>query len=233
MGMLFYMDSKTFLTTYLEREEDWRILDAYYVVTTFDIHVRNKKKYATINYAPRLFYPTADVLYADNEKDLRIQYELMLKREPKTLETLAEYVWGSLVEGYNIIFLTTSDGFSSGYIRELAHYVMTNLKYPMYDYKRYIKGKEKPCKYDPEEVLSIVEPIRKKTKEKYQKSTEGKAELLHKIKTEWPKKKLKKKLDDLGYYTSDESKEELIDMYISIRFPELSSTPVRWMRGVE
>ena len=116
MGMLFYMDSKTFLTTYLEREEDWRILDAYYVVTTFDIHVRDKKKYATINYAPRLFYPTADVLYADNEKDLRIQYELMLKREPKTLETLAEYVWGSLVEGYNIIFLTTSDGFSSGYI---------------------------------------------------------------------------------------------------------------------
>lgn len=231
--MLFYMDSTTFLTTYLGREEDWRILDAYYVVTTFDIRVRDKKKYTTINYAPNIFYPTADVLYADNEKELRIQYEYMLNRKPEALELLAEYVWGSLVKGYNVIFLTTTKDFSSGYIRALAHYVLTKLKYPMYDYKKYIKGKEKTCVYDPEEVLSIVEPIRKRTKEKYQKTHQGKAELLHKIKTEWSKKKLKKKLDAMGYYTSDENKEELIDMYISIRFPELTSTPVRWMRGVE
>lgn len=219
--MLFYMDSRTFLTTYLEREEDWRILDAYYVDTTFDIRVRDKHKYATIQYAPNLFYPSTDVLYANSEKELRRQYNYMISRNEDTVGVLAEYVYGSLVKGYNVIFLTTEKDFNSGYLRGLAQYVMKTFKYPMYDYKKYIKGKEQTCSYDPEEVLEILKPIRKRVKEKYQKSNSGMAETIYKIKTKWSKKKLQEKLEKEGYYVSDESKEEMIDLYLSLRFPSM------------
>ena len=38
--MLFYMNGKTFLQTYLDREEDWRILDAYYIIMADSIRVK-------------------------------------------------------------------------------------------------------------------------------------------------------------------------------------------------
>ena len=61
--MLFYMNGKTFLQTYLDREEDWRILDAYYIIMADSIRVSDKEKYPTIIYAPKYLFPRPEVLW--------------------------------------------------------------------------------------------------------------------------------------------------------------------------
>lgn len=212
--MLFHMDSKTFLHTYLEREEDWRILDAYYVIISHRIRVSNKKKYGTIIYAPKFFYPTSSTIYAraGEWKEYKEAYYDQMK-EAKPL--LAQLIDGSLNNGYNIIFLYTPVDGRDKFPKILAQYIMDTFKYPIYEYKKYINEKCKICNFNPDEVHEIISPILKEQKAIYERSPEGKMEKREKIK-KWSKKKLKKKLHEAGYYVEKESKEEMLSLYLSI-----------------
>lgn len=217
--MLFHMDSKTFLHTYLEREEDWRILDAYYVIISHRIRVSDPKKYGTILYAPKFFYPNTASIYAraGDWKEYKEAYFDQM-RDAKPL--LAQLIDGSLNKGYNIIFLYTPVDGRDKFPKIMAQYIMETFKYPIYDYKKYVKGKAKICDFDPDEVYDIISPINEKQKEVYKNSPEGKIEQREKIK-KWSKKKLKKKLHEAGYYVEKESREEMLSLYLSLTIEDL------------
>ena len=215
--MLFYMNGKTFLQTYLDREEDWRILDAFYVIMSDPIRVSDKTKYSTIMYAPRYFYPKSDVLFASEWEEYKAAYKYQLKDAKPFLATL---IHGSLTKGYNIIFLYSEKERKEKYPKVLAQYIMEEFKYPVYDYLKYIKGKCKICEYDPDEVYGIVKPMVDQLEKIERESPEYKIAVREKIK-KWPKKKLKKKLEEFGYYVEKESKQEMLALYLSLTADEL------------
>ena len=215
--MLFYMNGKTFLQTYLDREEDWRILDAFYVIMSDSIRVSDKTKYNTIMYAPRYFYPRSEVLFASEWEEYKAAYKYQLKDAKSFLATL---IHGSLTKGYNIIFLYSEKERKEKYPKVLAQYIMEEFKYPIYDYLKYIKGKCKICEYDPNEVYGIVKPMVDQLEKIERESPEYKNAVREKIK-KWPKKKLKKKLEEFGYYVEKESKQEMLALYLSLTADEL------------
>ena len=215
--MLFYMNGKTFLQTYLDREEDWRILDAFYVIMSDSIRVSDKTKYNTIMYAPRYFYPRSEVLFASEWEEYKAAYKYQLKDAKSFLATL---IHGSLTKGYNIIFLYSEKERKEKYPKVLAQYIMEEFKYPIYDYLKYIKGKCKICKYDPDEVFGIVKPMVDLLEKLERENPEYKIAVREKIK-KWSKKKLKKKLEEFGYYVEKESKQEMLALYLSLTADEL------------
>ena len=215
--MLFYMNGKTFLQTYLDREEDWRILDAFYVIMSDSIRVSDKTKYNTIMYAPRYFYPRSEVLFASEWEEYKAAYKYQLKDAKSFLATL---IHGSLTKGYNIIFLYSEKERKEKYPKVLAQYIMEEFKYPVYDYLKYIKGKCKICEYDPDEVFGIVKPMVDQLEKIERESPEYKIAVREKIK-KWPKKKIKKKLEEIGYYVEKESKQEMLALYLSLTADEL------------
>ena len=215
--MLFYMNGKTFLQTYLDREEDWRILDAFYVIMSDSIRVSDKTKYNTIMYAPRYFYPRSEVLFASEWEEYKAAYKYQLKDAKSFLATL---IHGSLTKGYNIIFLYSEKERKEKYPKVLAQYIMEEFKYPVYDYLKYIKGKCKICEYDPDEVFGIVKPMVDQLEKMERESPEYKIVVREKIK-KWPNKKLKKKLEEFGYYVEKESKQEMLALYLSLTADEL------------
>ena len=215
--MLFYMNGKTFLQTYLDREEDWRILDAFYVIMSDSIRVSDKTKYNTIMYAPRYFYPRSEVLFASEWEEYKAAYKYQLKDAKSFLATL---IHGSLTKGYNIIFLYSEKERKEKYPKVLAQYIMEEFKYPVYDYLKYIKGKCKICEYDPDEVYGIVKPMVDQLEKIERESPAYKIAGREKIK-KWPKKKLKKKLEEFGYYVEKESKQEMLALYLSLTADEL------------
>ena len=211
--MLFYMNGKTFLQTYLDREEDWRILDAFYVIMSDSIRVSDKTKYNTIMYAPRYFYPRSEVLFASEWEEYKAAYKYQLKDAKSFLATL---IHGSLTKGYNIIFLYSEKERKEKYPKVLAQYIMEEFKYPVYDYLKYIKGKCKICEYDPDEVFGIVKPMVDQLEKMERESPEYKIAVREKIK-KWPKKKL----EEFGYYVEKESKQEMLALYLSLTADEL------------
>lgn len=215
--MLFYMNGKTFLQTYLDHEEDWRILDAFYVIMADSIRVSDKTKYNTIMYAPKYFYPTSEVLFASEWEEYKAAYKYQLNDAKSFLATL---IHGSLTKGYNIIFLYSEKERKEKYPKVLAQYIMEEFKYPVYDYLKYIKGKCKICEYDPDEVFGIVKPIVDELEKVERESPEYKLAEREKIK-KWPKKKLKKKLEEFGYYVEKESKQEMLALYLSLTTGDL------------
>ena len=215
--MLFYMNGKTFLQTYLDREEDWRILDAFYVIMSDSIRVSDKTKYNTIMYAPKYFYPMSEVLFASEWEEYKTAYKYQLKDAKSFLATL---IHGSLTKGYNIIFLYSEKERKEKYPKVLAQYIMEEFKYPVYDYLKYIKGKCKICEYDPDEVFHIVKPIVDELEKMERESPDYKIAVREKIK-KWPKKKLKKKLEEFVYYVEKESKQEMLALYLSLTADEL------------
>ena len=215
--MLFYMNGKTFLQTYLDREEDWRILDAFYVIMSDSIRVSDKTKYNTIMYAPKYFYPMSEVLFASEWEEYKAAYKYQLKDAKSFLATL---IHGSLTKGYNIIFLYSEKERKEKYPKVLAQYIMEEFKYPIYDYLKYIKGKCKICEYDPDEVFGIVNPMVDQLEKMERESPEYKIAVREKIK-KWTKKKLKKKLEEFGYYVEKESRQEMLALYLSLTADEL------------
>ena len=215
--MLFYMNGKTFLQTYLDREEDWRILDAFYVIMSDSIRVSDKTKYNTIMYEQRYFYPRSEVLFASEWEEYKAAYKYQLKDANSFLATL---IHGSLTKGYNIIFLYSEKERKEKYPKVLAQYIMEEFKYPVYDYLKYIKGKCKICEYDPDEVFGIVKPMVDLLEKIEGESPEYKIAVREKIK-KGPKKKLKKKLEEFGYYVEKESKQEMLALYLSLTADEL------------
>ena len=215
--MLFYMNGKTFLQTYLDREEDWRILDEFYVIMSDSIRVSDKTKYNTIMYAPKYFYPMSEVLFASEWEEYKAAYKYQLKDAKSFLATL---IHGSLTKGYNIIFLYSEKERKEKYPKVLAQYIMEEFKYPIYDYLKYIKGKCKICEYAPDEVFGIVKPIVDELEKMERESPDYKIAVREKIK-KWPKKKLKKKLEEFGYYVEKESKQEMLALYLSLTADEL------------
>lgn len=215
--MLFYMDGKTFLQTYLEREDDWRILEAYYVIMSDSIRVSNQDKYGTIIYAPKWFYPAAEVLFASEWEEYKQAYFHQLE---DARDMLAEIVYGSLTKQHNVIFLYAQKEQKEKFPKVLAQYIMREFKYPIYDYKKYINYKCKICDYDPQEVYDIVKPITDRIMERMKKMQSMDSNyLLHKREKikKWPKKKLKKKLEEYGYYVEKESKHEMLALYLSLK----------------
>ena len=131
--MLFWMDTETFVLKFLQKEDDFDILESYYVLVSYKARVgeKSKEKSGTIENATALLYPDSDVLYQSG-KDYRSEYWSQLER--KALPFLAMLIDGSIRKGYNIVFLCTPRERKEHYLEYLAQFVKRRFGYPMYNY---------------------------------------------------------------------------------------------------
>ena len=192
------MNTKTFLEDFLENEEDWVILDSYYILTS--TRIRTRGKYKTIQSAASIFSPSASVLYQENPKSMKKQYMYQIDVDAKVY--LATIIKGCIKKNYNIIFLCTKNESKGHYLEYIAEYVKKEFQFPMYDYGKFIRGKENIFTYQSDEVLSKCNAIIKSAKEQS-------ASYINDL----SKKKLIKELRKVSFYPSGgETKKELQDI---------------------
>lgn len=218
------MDSKTFLNLYLENEEDWCILDSYYIIVSWRIQVHSDQQIGTIDNAKDILMPDSATLFQDTTQEYREQYLHQLRTSDDANGYLAHLIKGSIKKNYNIIFLcTTSEGGNnkeSSYLDYLAYYIMDTFKYPVYNYKKFVKKKTPLISYDEEETLEICKKIaqaeKRKRKKREQSSNQGLIEYRTRLE-EKSKKSLQKKLEKYNIYVTDETKAEMIDLLVELR----------------
>lgn len=218
------MNTQVLLTEYLDNEEDWKILDTYYVIASMRITRRkNERKNQLIQVANSALYPSSKVLVADDKKDQKKLYFKQL--DTTAMPYFATLIKGSIKKGYDFVFLNTKkEEKLIPYMEYISEFLMKRFGYPMYDYHKFNKGKEVAVAFDEHEVLFRCNRILREAK--YQQEYEAnhtkrgrmqkKAELLKKSE-KWSKPKLRKKLAAKGFYCADEdSKEELLELYQSL-----------------
>lgn len=218
------MDSETFLNLYLENEEDWCILDSYYILVSWRIRVHKNQQIGTIDDARNILMPDSATLFQDTKKDYKQQYLHQLQTSDSANAYLAHLIKGSIKKNYNIIFLCSKsegNGIEGGsYLDYLAYYIMSTFKYPVYNYKKFVKKKTSLISYDEEETLRICKEIGKrekqKRKERERSSNQGLIEYRSRLETK-SKKSLQKKLEKYNIYVTDETKSEMIDLLVELR----------------
>ena len=224
--MLFYIDSKTFLNLYLENEEDWRILDSYYIIVSMRVRVHPGNRIGTIDNATNLLMPSKESLFQDTRKDYKEQYLHQLKTTAN--DYLARLVKESIKKNYNILFICSKSemgkksiqGNGYGYLHYLATYIMETFRYPVYDYKKFAKKKTPLIEYDPEESLALCEKVlkeeKKKRRHRQETTTQGLREYRSRLEG-MSRKKLAKKLEKRNIFVTDESKKEMIELLVDLR----------------
>ena len=200
--MIFYMHSKTFLEEFLQNEEDWVILDSYYVLAS--LRIRTRGKYKTIQNAKSIFSPSAAVLYQEDRESAKAQYMKQIDSDAKVY--LATLIQGCIKKNYNIIFLCSKNESKGHYLEYIAEYVKETFHFPMYDYRKFIRGKEPTEAYDAEAVLSFCKSVLQKHAKEDSMAYEMRLKNLS-------KKKMIKELRKFSIYPSGkENKEELRDL---------------------
>lgn len=209
--MIYYMHSETFFEEFLNNESDRDILNAQYICVSTHIRKRDANIENIICLSNKL-YPGSRVLDKGGYEDMRDVYYEQLNDE--ALSLIAELIRGSIEENLNIIFLCNKNEWKLKYLKWLAEFIIMEFEYPVYNYRKYIKG----CpllEYDKDKVLkkakSISDEAKKKLYDTQRKDKRGQKMILAEYKS-MSKKELKKICIDEELYYEGMSKQEMLDM---------------------
>ena len=217
--MLLYMNSRVFLREYLDYEEDWKILDTYYILASMRItRKKEDRKNQLIQVANSILFPSARVAVAETKKERKRLYFEQLRKN--AMPYLATIIKGSIEKDYRFVFLNSRrEEKNHNNMEFLAEFVMEEFQYPMYNYHNLVCEDEHEVDIDTTWVLEKCNQIIKKAKMD-QKAKENPAKKKAKDLADaqfLSKKKLRKKLDKMGVCSSDENtREELLDLYLSL-----------------
>lgn len=209
---MYFMDSKTFLNTYIKEDPDL-ILAANYVLVSSKIRKSGRYENQVIN-ANSILYPTAELImdYSDykHDEEYIFGYRMQLDDAEAFLATLIK---ASIEEGYTIIFLCTPKEKKYNYFKILKEYIDDFFEgFPFYDYKKLKNGKISEKSYDPERVLEkcnqIIKHAKKSQKDKALSSDKGREKYIKKMSKDEMKKELKKR----GLYHKSLDKSEMRDI---------------------
>lgn len=209
--MIYYMDTKTFASTYLDNEDDQDILDAQYILVSTRIRTSNETETAINGY---LLFPHMEILDAWYNK-IDIWAELYTEQLDSNIVFIATIIRGVIEKGYNVIFLNSHrEKKNLDYLTFIANYIYDTFGYPVYNYKDYYKGKYKLIKYDKAKVYEKCVKIMEDGEEKgYLKGLHDPLNRDYTMKKLMKRPKyMKKLLKKNGLYTKGLSKEEMIDL---------------------
>lgn len=210
--MIYFMHSETLFEEFLNNESDRDILKAQYVCVSTRIRRRADSKFDNVICLNNTLYPGTPVLNRGTFEDMRDAYYEQLNEQ--ALPLIAELIRGSIEDNLNIIFLCAKCEWKLKYIKWLADFIMIKFDYPVYNYRKYIRG----CplfEYNRECVLkdakSIIDTARKNLFEQHRKTNHGRKRIVQEYKT-MDKKDLKKICKEQDVYYKGMSKQEMIDM---------------------
>lgn len=209
------MDSKSFRDKWLTKESDKRILKAQYVIVSTRIRIHHSTK-KNLLIANKQLYPDSDFSYAlvnDGKDDATKAYFGQLRQQ---IPLLATFIHASIETGDDIVLLCSENEWKRmGYLSMLKKFIQEEFAYPVYDYKKFIKGKDGPYKYEEKEILKECKEIMEDEAERQyeeNKLTEKGRERIHEQYKETEKSSLKKKVKKLGLYTPGMEKSEMIEI---------------------
>ena len=211
--MIFYMNSKVFLKKYLESEEDWKILDSYYIIMSYRIKKKPHSGIRTIQLANNILMPNTNVMSSIGRKEFVKRYKNQLSESNAFFATIIE---GSIKKGYQIVILETAAESRMKHYKILQDYVWETFGYPIYTYTKYQKGYYENLAIDEETVLKRCKEEIKNADER-RRRVQGNSEYQGYIAmiNEYSKKKLRKEAERLHIILGgDESKEELLELLI-------------------
>lgn len=210
--MMFIMNSKVFQNDFLENEPDDAILDAQYVVISTRIR-KSSNRFDNIVLAHNDLFPNSSSMLKLDEESKREAYFEQLDEKRALLAIL---VMGCIEKDYNIIFICAKNEDKLHYLQYLSEYIYLTFGYPVYEYRKYSKGKIGLLKYKKKEVLKECKKYCKeaslKSRREKMKTERGRQELKKEFKS-FSKKKMKKELEKQDLYIDGMSRKEMVEVY--------------------
>lgn len=208
---IFIMDGKTFQKVFAKKEDPDKILKARYIIVSSRIRTM-ESEFDNVQKANTILFPTKEIL-SDSRSADRDYFDRVYKRQLKKAKTFfSNIVFNAIKKKKTFIFLCSETEWNIGYLRDIADYIEKQFHYPVYNYLRYKKGKEKIRQFDPDTVLR---------KCKKQQEVEKNRELHLAIRSKKDQKQMLKKL------SGKEMKRILqnIDAYVD----DMTKKQMKWM----
>jgi hypothetical protein len=163
------MNSKTFQNHYLVHERDSDILNTQYVIVSS--RIRKRQNFKNILWAYNALYPQANVMIKSTEEDKKEAYMNFLKEN--NMGFLASLVLLSIDKGFTIVLICTQNEWKLSHLQYIKEFIETEFKYPVYDYKKCILGKEKYVGVNKQKTRKFIKNrIKKYKKEQLEDSIE-------------------------------------------------------------
>lgn len=207
---IYIMDGETLVKTYIN-EEPKKIKDTQYVLISNSIRKNGKYKDQVVN-ANNILLPKQDLIldYDDyTSPSYQNAYREYINERKPFLATLIKY---AIEEDGIVILLCSKREKKYLYLDILKEFIEDEFDYPVYNYKKYKKGKEKYRDIDYDDVIKKCNKVLKKAKkdeiDKKLSTERGREEYFNSL----SKSELKKELKKMDLYQKGMSKSEMIDM---------------------
>ena len=206
---LYIMDGKTFQKVFAKKEDPDKILKSKFLIVSS--RIRNLDKFR------KNVIKANHILLPDNrlQADLGIYDNSFFEREyRKTLRSakgfLSSLVYNSLIKNKTIILLCSENEWTGlGHLQLIAQYIEDEFHYPVYNYRKYKKGKEKIRSFDRDEVIQLCLKQQKEDRityvDKKMRTDSGKKELLKELST----KEMKRMLINSDLYVKGMGKKQM------------------------
>ena len=154
------MNSKTFQDHYLVHERDSDILNTQYVIVSS--RIRKRQNFKNILWAYNALYPQTNVMIKSTEEDKKEAYMNFLKEN--NMGFLASLVLLSIDKDFTIVLMCTKNEWKLSHLQYIKEFIETEFKYPVYDYKKCILGKEKRVDINKQKTRKFIKNRVKKYK---------------------------------------------------------------------
>ena len=163
------MNSKTFQDHYLVHERDSDILNTQYVIVSS--RIRKRQNFKNILWAYNALYPQTNVMIKSTEEDKKEAYMNFLKEN--NMGFLASLVLLSIDKDFTIVLMCTKNEWKLSHLQYIKEFIETEFKYPVYDYKKCILGKEKRVDINKQKTRKFIKNrVKKYKKEQLEDSIE-------------------------------------------------------------
>ena len=163
------MNSKTFQDHYLVHERDSDILNTQYVIVSS--RIRKRQNFKNILWAYNALYPQTNVMIKSTEEDKKEAYMNFLKEN--NMGFLASLVLLSIDKDFTIVLMCTKNEWKLSHLQYIKEFIETEFKYPVYDYKKCILGKEKRVNINKQKTRKFIKNrVKKYKKEQLEDSIE-------------------------------------------------------------
>ena len=207
---IYIMDGETLVKTYIN-EDPKKIKETQYVLISNSIRKNGKYKDQVVN-ANNILLPKQDLIldYDDyTSPSYQNAYREYINERKPFLATLIKY---AIEEDGIVILLCSKREKKYLYLDMLKEFIEDEFDYPVYNYKKYKKGKEKYRDIDYDDVIKKCNKVLKKAKkdeiDKKLSTERGREEYFNSL----SKSELKKELKKMDLYQKGMSKSEMIDM---------------------
>lgn len=206
---LYIMDGKTFKEVFAKKEDPDKILRSKFLIISGRIRNLNKFRKNVVK-ANHVLFPDNRLLADFGMFDhgfFEREYRKTLKKAKGFLSSL---VYNAVTKNKTIILLCSETEWNgTGYLKIIAQYIEDEFHYPVYDYKKYKKGKEKIRSFNREEVIDLCLKQQKEDRIEYvdekMKTKSGCKELLQELST----KEMKRILINSDLYVKGMGKKQM------------------------